>query len=225
MHARLIQAGKIARRVPFTLVMVAILTAFALITDSVRAEISAEWVQRLGFAPQDFWLLNWGRMVSSALVTTGGRLFWASIAMILVAVGGAEWLSGTLRTVLTFWGGHLAGLIIVSVVLVLPAVQTAFPDVPGMYTARDVGSSVGFVCCMGLLSARLPGRWRWIVGIPFLVALVILVFLPPPAGRDRSVYLSSALAHLAVFPLGWVSSGIGRRAHPHRTTGAGTPPA
>jgi len=224
MRLRLSQAGKIARRVPFTLVMVAVLTVFALITDTIRAEISAEWVWRLGFAPSDFWLLNWGRMVSSALVTSGGRLFWASIVMILVAVGGAEWLSGTLRTALTFWGGHLAGLIIVSVVLVLPLAQTALADVPGMYTARDVGSSVGFVCCMGLLSARMPHPWRWILGITTLVALVVLLFLPPPAGRDRSVYLSSALAHLVVFPLGWLASGIGRRAHPHRLTGAGTTP-
>jgi hypothetical protein len=54
MHARLIQAGRIARRVPFTLVMVAVLIVMALITHTVLADISAEWIPRLGFAPRDF---------------------------------------------------------------------------------------------------------------------------------------------------------------------------
>jgi hypothetical protein len=145
-----------------------------------------------------------------------------AIVLMLMAVGGSEWLSSTLCAALIFWGGHVVALIFVSILLVLPLGQDASTDLQAMYLVRDVGPSAGFVCSMELLCARLPGRWRPIFSTTSLVALVILLFLPPPAGRDRAVYLSSALAHLLAFPLGWLSSGIGRRVHPDLPAAADT---
>ncbi|MCB0240566.1 MAG: hypothetical protein KDH08_18440, partial [Anaerolineae bacterium] len=62
------------------------------------------WLQRLGFAPVDLWLARWDGLLTSALVTAGGLMFWQALLFVALTVGAAEWLAGTLAAFLVFWG-------------------------------------------------------------------------------------------------------------------------
>jgi hypothetical protein len=87
--------------------MLACLAVGALLTNTHFDQLQVYWLDGLGFAPQDLWLLRLERLFTSALITYGGWVFWQAIGMTVFAVGLAEWLTGTPRTLLTFWGVHL----------------------------------------------------------------------------------------------------------------------
>jgi hypothetical protein len=70
---------------------------------------------------------------------------------------------------------------------------------------RDVGPSAGFFGCLGLVSERLPGKWRWISGGLIWSALIATAFLAPQPGESAVVKLWADLAHIIAFTLGWLS--------------------
>jgi hypothetical protein len=199
---------KIIRRLPFTLIMLAVLVLVALLTETHSARLSEEWLRLLGFAPNDLWLLRFERLFTSAVVTYGGKVFWEAMFMILVSVGLAEWLAGTRRAALTFWGVHLVVLLIESLLLAIPLRLWGGATGEAISLARDVGPSVGFFACLGLACACLLGRWRWISLAVILVGLGFAFFLPPGPGEDEVVKIFADIAHLLAFPLGWLSFGI-----------------
>ena len=88
----------ILRRFPFTLMMLTLLGLTAIWTHTHAASISAKWLDRLGFAPFDLLALNLGRLITSALVTAGGWVFWEALGMVIFAVGLSEWMTGSCRT-------------------------------------------------------------------------------------------------------------------------------
>ena len=112
--------SRVISRLPFTLIMVILLMLVAWWTNSILQELTREWVNRLGFAPRDFWFLRWWRLILSALVTSGGVTFWFALGMVAFTSGVAEWQAGTLRAALTFWGVHLVTLVIEGVICSLP---------------------------------------------------------------------------------------------------------
>jgi hypothetical protein len=66
---------QIIRYIPFTLCMVILLLLVAWWTHSYFHELAKMWVSQLGFAPRDFWLFRWERLILSALVTNGAVSF------------------------------------------------------------------------------------------------------------------------------------------------------
>jgi hypothetical protein len=131
------------RRLPFTLTMLVLLGLTAILTNTQAATISAEWLDRLGFAPVDLFALGLGRLFTSALVTSGGWVFWEALGMVTFAVGLAEWLTGSLRTALTFWGVHLSTLMIESLVVVFPLHFLGMTLSSLVALSRDVGPPQG----------------------------------------------------------------------------------
>jgi hypothetical protein len=196
---------KVIRRLPFTLMMLAVLVLVALLTETHNAALSEVWLACLGFAPNDLWLLRFERLVTSAVVTYGGKVFWEALCMTLLSVGLAEWLAGTRRAVLTFWGVHLLVLLIESLLLALPLRLWAGVTGEAVSLVRDVGPSAGYFACLGLACACFPGRWRWISLALILGGLIFAFFLPPGAGEAELVKVFADIAHLLAFPLGWLS--------------------
>jgi hypothetical protein len=197
------------QHVPFTLVMIGLLLLVAWWTHSYIEVLAERWINRFGYAPRDLWFFRWDRLILSALVTSGGSVFWIALGMVAFTSGTAERVTGTRRAALTFWGVHLATLLIQSLVFSLPLHQLGFSQARALFFSRDVGPSAGYMGSLGLVSARLPKPWRWITFGAVLLFLLVSLFLPPRQGETYVVKLSADLAHLLAFPLGWISSIIG----------------
>ena len=196
------------RRFPFTILTLGGVGLVGLLTNTHLERITPDWLDRLGFSPQDLWLGQVERLFTSALVTHGKYVFLEALGMTAICTGLAEWLAGTRRTIITFWGGHLVTLLVqtglVGILFNRPDGQSIDP----VLVTRDVGPSAGYFGCLGLVSARLPGRWRWLSGLAGLAVLVTAVFLPAQPEESPGVKFLADTAHLIAFPLGWL---FGRR--------------
>jgi hypothetical protein len=209
--AGLIRVRQIIRRLPFTLCMIILMCLVALWTNSYFQELAEIWVNRLGFAPRDFWFFRWERLIGSALVTSGGIIFWFALGMVAFTSGVVEWVTSSVRAALTFWGVHLVTLVLESLLFLLPLHQLGFTQARALFFLRDVGPSAGYMASLGLITTFLPKPWRWVAFGTILIFLIISLFLPPISGETEAVKLSADLAHLIAFQLGWMSSYLFRR--------------
>jgi len=176
------------------------------LTDTYRADLTRRVLRVWGWAPADFAIGELYRIVTSALVTHGGATFWTALALVVAMVGAAEWRTGTRRVSVTFWGGHIVTLVVMASVAYLHT--NIDPETAGLWSeVRDVGPSAGAFSCLGLLAAGItgPGRWRLTVGV---MALLVTDALLVPG--STIVEASADIAHLIAFPLGFVSTLIGK---------------
>jgi len=207
----------ILRRFPFTLTMLVLLGLTAILTNTQVATISAEWLDRLGFAPIDLLTLNLGRLFTSALVTSGGRIFWEALGMVAFAVGLSEWLTGPRRAALTFWGVHLSTLVLESLFIALPLHWAGITLGSLVALSRDVGPSAGYFGALGLVSAHMKHPWNLISGGLIFIGLQ-LALLHVSGSNSLGMEVSADLAHLIAFPLGWYSSKILEVGMAHKKT-------
>jgi len=194
----------ILRRFPFTLTMLTLLGLIAIWTHTHAAAISAEWLDRLGFAPLDLLALNLGRFVTSALVTSGGRVFWEALGMVTFAVGLSEWLTSSRRAALTFWGVHFSTLLIESLVIALPLHWAGITFGSLVALTRDVGPSAGYFGALGLVSAHLKYPWNLVSGGLIFIALEFAL-VHVSGNNSPGLEMSADIAHIIAFPLGWYS--------------------
>ena len=206
--------GKILHRIPFTLIMLSSLAIGALITNTYFEQITHHWLQRTGFSPNDLWYWRLERIITSALVTVGGKVFWEALFFIAFAVGLAEWLTGWKRTAATFWGIHLLTLVLLSLIVSLFLHQLRAFGLEATEAARDVGPSAGYFACLGLVSARVKRPWNLVSGVALFAMFVVALFLPASTGESAQLKFSADLAHMLAFPLGWLSAGVGRNKSP-----------
>lgn len=192
------------RHFPFTLVTLMGLAVSALVTNTYWEQITDPWLDRIGFAPNDLWYWRLERMFTSALVTSGGVVFWEALFFVAFAVGLAEWMTGWKRTAATFWGVHLLALILLSLIMSLAKHQLRNIGLEASELARDVGPSAGYFACLGLVSARLKRPWQWVSGCILFLFFAIALFLPAGIGENAQVKFPADLAHLLSFPLGWL---------------------
>ena len=133
--------------------------------------------------------------------------FWEALGMIAIAVGLSEWLIGTRRAALTFWGVHLSTLLIVSLVIALPLHWAGSTLGSLVAISRDVGPSAGYFGSLGLVSSHLKHPWNLISGGIILIALEIAL-LHISGNNSLGLEVSADLAHIIAFPLGWYSAKI-----------------
>ena len=196
---------RLIQRLPFTLIMLVTLVIGALLTNTHTDALSTYWLNRLGFAPHDVWYWRWERLLTSALVTSGNWVFWQALGMVALAVGAAEWLAGTRRTIITFWGVHLVTLLVESLLIAWPLHQSGSATGTALVMARDVGPSAGYFACLGLACARFPRKlWGKIAGSIIFIGL--LVTLGQSINRTDVVKVFADLAHVLAFPLGWLTA-------------------
>jgi hypothetical protein len=203
-------------RLTFTLSTLAVLVVVELMINPHFGALSPEWIERLGFTPRDLTHLEWERFATATLLVDGRSAFVDGIAMITLAVGAAEWLTGTPRAVLTFWGGNLITLVVMSVLLLALAHVIDPSHKEDLFVHRDVGPSAGYYGCLGLVVARLPRPWRWAAAAAILTWLAIALLTPPGPNTVADVKLQADLAHFLVFPVGYLFAWLG---HPRASAG------
>lgn len=201
-----IRMRQVLRQIPFTLCMLFILLGVAFATRSFAQELTREWINRLGFAPRDFWFFRWERLILSALVTNGGMVFWFALAMVALTSGTAEYLTGTWRAIIAFWGVHLVTLVLESALFLLPFYRLGFPQARALFFSRDVGPSAGYMGGLGYITVFLPKPWRWAAFGVILIILVVSLFLPAGTGVSPAVKLAADMAHLIAYPLGYITA-------------------
>jgi hypothetical protein len=201
--------GRVSR-LAFTLFMLVGLIAGALVTHTGFQLISTDWLNRVGFSPNDLWGGQVWRMFSATFVTLGEISFWGSFLLAGILVGLAEWQTGWRRTAATFWGVHMLTLLLLSLIISLAASQLRALGLDASTATRDVGPSAGYFACLGLVSSRMKPPWNWVSKLAILLILIIILFLPVAAGENARINFSANLAHLLAFPLGWLSARAGR---------------
>lgn len=147
------------RRFLFTILMLFLFGIVGILTNTYVAAISNHWLDRLGFAPIDLLALDLFRLFTSALVTAGGPVFWEILRLTAFGVGLSEWLTGTRRAALTFWGIHSTTLVLELLVCALPLQSIGMKFGSLVALSRDVGPSAGYFGALGLVSAlfAIPG--------------------------------------------------------------------
>ena len=109
--------------------MVLVLIAAVAWTTATHVDrLAPALLRRFGFAPFHLHAGDFVRLLTSVFLTHGGPTFYASLAMTALCVGLAEKRDGTWRTVLSFWGVHLATLLIQTLLLAIPAMDIS--DLP-----------------------------------------------------------------------------------------------
>lgn len=203
--------GTLIKRFPFTLIMLVFLILAAFLTDTHTGQLSAAWLDRVGFAPTDLLALDMERLFTSAVVTSGGSAFLQALGMIAFAVGLTEWRTSSRRAALTFWGIHLLTMFLVSFIISLPLHRAGVRVGSLVALSRDVGPSAGYFGALGLVIITLKKPWHWIVGGAILAGLVFSM-LTISSKDSLGMELSADLVHLIAFPLGWLSLRISKKA-------------
>jgi hypothetical protein len=195
-------------RLPFTLSLLAAMIVVSVLTGTNLSQISAHWVNSLGFAPHDLLYLRWERLITSALITNGGIVFWEAFGMIALAVGLSELRFGWQPAALIFWGIHLITLFGTSLLIIIFWRVNSDPLTIALASGRDVGPSAGYFACLGLVINSLSRPWNRLGGGLVWVILLIEILLPPAHGQDVALALTASLAHALAFPLGYFSGVI-----------------
>lgn len=207
-------ARQLIHRFPVTSSLLCLLAWMAVWTNSYINRLEPQWLAQLGFAARDFWEVRWGRLLTSALVTLGGNVFWQAVGMVTLAVGLAEYLTGSKHALYTFWGVHLSTLLAEGILIGPLLHRFVFNGDSLLLLARDVGPSAGYFGALGLAVAALPcpRRWRGILAIAIFMGLLVTVFQPPHQGEDGTLKLLADVAHVLAFPLGVTAWRLGKPA-------------
>lgn len=204
------RAGHVIRRLPFTLITLALLVVLGAVTNTCFQPISVSLLARIGFSPVDVRTWRWDRLFTSALVTSGAHGFWLALVGVGICAGAAEWLAGSWRAALGFWGVHIVTLL-ASTGVALLLLHLGVPGGAELTVEADVGPSAGTFGCLGLAVARLPRPWNTRIGSATVGVLFIVLLLPLAGLQVNIASISSNIAHLIAFPLGWLVSGVGKK--------------
>jgi hypothetical protein len=193
---------RILKRFPFTITMVVVVAAIGIATATHLERLEPELLKRFGFAPFHLPKGELLRLLTSAFLTVGGRSFYRSLTMLALCLGLAEYRCGTWRTMLAFWGVHLATLALVSLLLAFPLKDFDAVWRKLLAAEHDVGPSAGYYGCLGFVCQKWPGKQRtWLYAIigGVLVARLVWGALSP---RIPHAPLGADIAHLLAFPMG-----------------------
>lgn len=182
--------------------MVVIVTTIAVATATHVERLEPAVLKRFGFAPLHIPGGDLARLLTSVFLTAGGISFYRSLAMLALCAGLCERLAGSLRTLLTFWGVHLATLLILSMFLAIPLHHLDVWWGTLLATEHDVGPSAGYYGCLGLVCwSQHPSRRAWLCALIGLILVARLVWTAL-APTDGHASLGADVAHLIAFSIG-----------------------
>lgn len=185
------------------MVMLAVFVAVGYSTGTHLRPLAQDLLEFFGFAPRHLWSLEWGSLITSALVTDGARSFWGGLFVMAFAVGLVEWREGHLWAATGFWGVHFLTLLILSFLFVLPFHLLGYSLGSKLAFALDVGPSAGYFGCLGVATAGTSKSTRLWIGLITCGLLVALVFLNLEAKYSIPSRIHADLAHAIAYPLGF----------------------
>jgi hypothetical protein len=200
-----------ARRSPLTatylLVLVVVAVLLALLPDRVAEKVVFHASTNLkGLRDTPLFVL-----VTSAFVLWGGLAGLLLLPVVAVVMSAVERWLGKLATVLVFALGHVGATLGLAVILASGISHRAID--PEVATVHDVGVSYGLLAMAGILTARVPLRWRgWYagaIGVPPLGAFA-LSRDPTDLGHVLAALIGLALAVLLLRAVAFAGTARGR---------------
>lgn len=182
--------------------MALLLTGAAVLSGSHAGPLHPDLRHMFGFAPQHLPAMHWHRLFTSVFLTSGGTTFYQTLAMLVGCVAWCEWLVGTRKTLLIFWGTHVATLAAIFSPMALTAASLGFAWAQLLVHAADVGPSAGYYACLGVAVSHLPATKRRALVTALLTILVVRLALSIMTTPDHGRQMAADLAHLIAFPMG-----------------------
>jgi hypothetical protein len=190
---------RLARRLPFTLMMEAAIVAIAATQGALAGGLSLEKQQRWGFGLHSLWEGRWHTLISEPFFVRDVRQLLGIVLLVAYSVGMYEWVAGTRQALLLYWATNVAGLALAAVVVVWPLYLMGLPMARTVAFFSDVGPSAGGLACIAGWVRNLPLRHRrWLVPAILMYLIAKLLFFPE---------LFADSAHLMTFPLGYALAG------------------
>jgi hypothetical protein len=193
------------KRCPFTLLMLVVLVGAGIYGQSHVGLLDAELHHQVGHSPRLLFGGHWHRLLTSLVFTAGGWRFYSSLALLATAVGCVEFVYGTRRAMLTFFGIHFATLLFVAGAIAWPLSMLETLHGELLFDARDVGPSAGYYGCLGLFVAGLSSRKREAIVAAIALLLILRLISSSLQLAEEGRVMSADLAHLVAFPLGVLS--------------------
>jgi hypothetical protein len=128
---------------------------------------------------------------------SGSTVFLPFLVLLAVVLAPAEEWLGTFRLILVFALGHVGATLVTAVAIGHGYFVSA--GEPGLSRTIDVGVSYGSLCIAGVLTYRLPRRWRVAYAAALVSALAVLAFVLDPTFTEFGHFVS-VLIGLAAYP-------------------------
>ncbi|WP_433803122.1 bifunctional lysylphosphatidylglycerol flippase/synthetase MprF [Actinomycetospora sp. CA-084318] len=188
----------VARRVPFTAVVVVLMVVGGFVTGAFWNPLAGRPLGAdLAYGVPSFADGKWWTVVTGALVAGHPALYVLTLGLFAVATGWVEFRCGTLRTAVVTIGFQL-GAVLLTAGLVLAVAATDWPWAQALATDVDTGFSGGMMAALAMASATVRAPWRLRLRLLLVaVGVVGLLFLGGLADLEHAlaVALSLPIAH------------------------------
>jgi hypothetical protein len=186
------------RRIPFTLLFEIAIIVVALWNGSALGRLSEELRRAWGFGPLYFWREHWHTLVTGAFFVRNAIMLLGMALFVAGSVGVYEWLAGTRRALLVFWGANVITLLLTAAFVVFPMHLAGVPPRWDWAPPGDVGASFGGFGCLGAWMVGVSGARRRIILVAVVTAGMVVKFLLMPEIFPDSGHLVAFLVGAAL---------------------------
>jgi hypothetical protein len=187
---------RIARRLPFTLLMELSIAGVAVAERAVLGKLSPTSQRRWGFGLHNLWERRFYTAFTAPFFVRDLHMLLGILLLIGYSIGILEWKAGTRKTLLIYWCTNVLSLWLAALLVVAPSYRAGTAQGTATAFLSDVGPSAGGLGCIGGWVRYLPDRYRhrffWII-LAYLLGKLLLF---PELFADS--------AHLVAFPMGYL---------------------
>ncbi len=182
----------IARKIPFTLVIVAAILIVTTVTGSILRPLTEEQYRVWGYGFDTLERWRWQALILTMFQVSRPYVVLTVSATLLLMLGACEYILGTWRAMLVFTVSHVVGYVGADLVLRALLVAGANSIIP-LTQQYDVGASAAAFGAAGAVLPFLPSRMRKILFA--LIVMYLVIFLL----TSRAIW---DIEHLLAFPIG-----------------------
>ncbi|MCD2186015.1 bifunctional lysylphosphatidylglycerol flippase/synthetase MprF [Actinomycetospora soli] len=184
----------VARRVPFTAVVVVLMVIGGFVTGAFWSPLAGRPLGAdLAFGVPSFADGKWWTVVTGSLVAGHPALYVLTLGLFAVATGWVELRCGTLRTAVVTIGFQV-GAVLLTAGLVLAVAATDWPWAQTLAADVDTGFSAGMMAALAMASATVRAPWRLRLRLLLVaVGVVGLLFLGGLADLEHALAVAVAL--------------------------------
>lgn len=154
------RALQVLRRLPFTIALGVAIIVVGIVSGALFAPAAHQpWFPHVATGLPAFSEGRWWTVLVSPFFLHHPLGYVTVLPLFLVAIGWGEWRFGSLRALLLFFAGHVAGITVSAGILALVR-ESSLPWLDRLAESYDVGPSCGAFTVLVFAIATLPAPWR-----------------------------------------------------------------